>query len=69
MKPSDWIEEEESLISDPTAEVPPDWDVEMDGEWEAKKIPNSKCEGLSGCGKWIRPNKLNPLYKVFIIFE
>lgn len=70
-KPSDWLEDEELLIPDPTAKILPDWDVEIDGEWEPKKIPNPKCKDISGCGKWIRPNKANPLYKVnffYIVF-
>uniref|UniRef100_A0A914E3A6 Calnexin n=1 Tax=Acrobeloides nanus TaxID=290746 RepID=A0A914E3A6_9BILA len=62
-KPDDWLEEEEALIPDPNAKKPEDWDDEMDGEWEANKISNPKCEGVSGCGKWKRPVKQNPLYK------
>ncbi|KAH7731858.1 CNX-1 protein [Aphelenchoides avenae] len=62
-KPDDWLEDEEQLIPDPEATKPEDWDDSMDGEWEPKKIPNPKCEGRSGCGKWKRPMKENPLYK------
>lgn len=63
-KPSDWLEEEEALIPDPAAEKPVDWDDEMDGEYEAKKIQNPRCEGISGCGKWKKPTIPNPAYKV-----
>jgi hypothetical protein len=69
VKPSDWLEEEEPLIADETAAKPEDWDDEMDGEYEPRKVPNPKCEGRSGCGKWKRPMKANPLYKVGIIIQ
>ncbi|KAE9555828.1 hypothetical protein FO519_000913 [Halicephalobus sp. NKZ332] len=61
--PSDWLENEEALIFDPEAVKPDDWDVELDGEWEPKLIPNPKCASASGCGKWKQPMKHNPLYK------
>jgi len=67
-KPEDWLEEEEPLIPDINAEKPQDWDDEMDGEWEPRKVANPNCEGRSGCGKWTRPMKANPLYKVFFCF-
>lgn len=63
MKPDDWLEEEEALVADTEAKKPTDWDNEMDGEWEARKVPNPKCKDLSGCGPWKRPIKPNPLYK------
>lgn len=62
-KPDDWLEEEEPLIPDLNAKKPDDWDENMDGTWEAPKISNPKCEGISGCGKWTAPMKQNPLYK------
>lgn len=65
-KPADWLEDEEPLIPDPKATQPEDWDEKIDGEWEPKKIPNLKCEGLTGCGKWVRPMKPNPQYKVML---
>ena len=61
--PSDWLENEEALIFDPEAVKPEDWDIELDGEWEPKLIPNPKCASVSGCGKWNAPMKPNPLYK------
>lgn len=57
------MEEEEPLIPDLNAKKPDDWDENMDGTWEAPKISNPKCEGISGCGKWTAPMKQNPLYK------
>jgi len=63
VKPSDWLEDEEKLIDDPQAEKPVDWDEEIDGFYEARKIPNPQCEGKSGCGPWKKPMKKNPLYK------
>jgi calnexin len=62
--PSDWLESELSLIPDPLAERPEDWDNEMDGAFEPRMIPNPACEGKSGCGPWTRPMKDNPAYKV-----
>ncbi len=45
------------------AKQPADWDEEEDGEWEAPKIKNPKCETAPGCGEWKRPLKPNPAYK------
>ncbi|CAI9780227.1 unnamed protein product [Fraxinus pennsylvanica] len=50
-------------ILDPEATKPEDWDDEEDGEWEAPKIDNPKCEKAPGCGEWKRPMKRNPAYK------
>lgn len=63
VQPSDWLTDEEPLIPDPAAEKPVDWDDEMDGEYEAKKIQNPKCIGISGCGEWKTPMIPNPAYK------
>uniref|UniRef100_A0A0N4ZUU5 Calnexin n=1 Tax=Parastrongyloides trichosuri TaxID=131310 RepID=A0A0N4ZUU5_PARTI len=63
VKPSDWLEDENELIPNLEAEKPKDWDDEMDGEWEPPMIKNPRCEGVSGCGKWIQPTIPNPLYK------
>ena len=38
MKPDGWLDDEENLIPDPDADRPEDWDVDMDGEWEAPLI-------------------------------
>lgn len=51
------------MVPDPEAKQPSDWDIEMDGEWEAPLISNSKCASLSGCGKWSAPLIDNPNYK------
>lgn len=69
VKPADWLDEENQYIPNPKAEKPVDWDTEMDGEWEADLLPNPKCEGISGCGKWTPPMKPNPLYKVIIYIK
>lgn len=36
---------------------------EMDGEWEAPKIPNPACKDAIGCGKWTPPLVSNPAHK------
>lgn len=51
------------MVPDPEAKVPEDWDIEMDGEWEAPLIANPKCTSLAGCGKWSAPLIDNPSYK------
>lgn len=51
------------MIADPEAKQPADWDVEMDGEWEAPLISNPKCASIAGCGKWSAPLVDNPKYK------
>ena len=40
------------------AKKPEDWDDEEDGDWEAPRIINPKCEKAPGCGEWKRPTKL-----------
>ncbi|XP_076319560.1 calnexin-like isoform X1 [Tachypleus tridentatus] len=60
-KPEGWLDDEPEFISDPDAEKPADWDDEMDGDWEAPLISNSKC--TVGCGKWKPPMIDNPNYK------
>ena len=51
------------MVPDPEAEKPEDWDDEEDGDWIPPMVPNSKCEEVSGCGKWESPTKKNPAYK------
>jgi calnexin len=58
----------ENIIADPSAELPDDWEVEEDGEWEAPKVPNPACAAkgpldAGGCGKWAAPVIPNPAYK------
>lgn len=48
---------------DPSALKPDDWDVDMDGEWEAPLVDNPVCEKISGCGKWKAPLIANKEYK------
>ncbi|KAF9581345.1 hypothetical protein BGW38_001682 [Lunasporangiospora selenospora] len=62
-KPSDWLEDEQNEIPDPEAVKPEDWDDEEDGDWIPVSVPNSKCQNVSGCGKWVRPTISNPAYK------
>jgi calreticulin len=73
-KPSDWVDEThiddpedvkpegydeiKPEIEDPDAAKPSDWDDELDGEWEAPRVPNPAYKG-----PW-RPKRIsNPLYK------
>ena len=43
-KPEDW-DDAPATIVDPEAKKPEDWDDDMDGEWEAPKIPNPEFKG------------------------
>jgi len=61
--PEDWLENEPLTIPDPEAEKPEDWDDEEDGDWVPPTVPNSKCDEVSGCGKWEKPLIKNPNYK------
>ncbi|GCB77803.1 hypothetical protein scyTo_0015716, partial [Scyliorhinus torazame] len=63
VKPEGWLDDEPEYISDPDAEKPEDWDEEMDGEWEAPQVANTKCESAPGCGLWKVPMIDNPDYK------
>jgi calreticulin len=73
-KPEDWVDETQiddpedvkpegydaiqAEIDDPEAAKPADWDDELDGEWEAPKVPNPEFKG-----PW-RPKRIaNPAYK------
>eukprot|EP01126_Amoeba_proteus_P003071 TRINITY_DN109_c0_g1_i5.p1 TRINITY_DN109_c0_g1~~TRINITY_DN109_c0_g1_i5.p1 ORF type:complete len:409 (-),score=121.36 TRINITY_DN109_c0_g1_i5:141-1292(-) len=87
-KPSDWVDEKyiddpedekpegyddiPTEIDDPEAEKPEDWDSELDGEWEAPRIPNpaykgpwrpKKIENPAYKGEWVHPTIPNPAYK------
>jgi calreticulin len=86
-KPSDWVDEThiddpedvkpegydeiKPEIEDPEAAKPADWDDELDGEWEAPKIPNAAYKGpwrpkrISNPGykgEWVHPKIDNPKY-------
>ncbi|XP_036982071.2 calmegin [Artibeus jamaicensis] len=61
VKPDGWLDDEPKFIPDPSAEKPEDWNEDMDGEWEAPRIPNPACE--VGCGEWNPPMIENPKYK------
>jgi len=86
-KPSDWVDEThiddpedvkpegyddiKPEIEDPEAAKPADWDDELDGEWEAPRIPNPAYKGpwrpkrISNPaykGEWVHPKIDNPKY-------
>jgi len=86
-KPSDWqdqkyiVDPEDSKpegyddiqkeVSDPDASKPEDWDDELDGEWEAPRIPNPEYKGEWRArqienpkyqGEWVHPQIDNPEY-------
>jgi len=87
-KPADWVDERmiddpndkkpegwddiPAEISDPDATKPDDWDDDLDGEWEAPKIPNpeykgawspKKIENPNYKGPWVHPQIDNPDYQ------
>jgi len=58
-------------IQDPEAAKPADWDDELDGEWEAPKVPNPAYKGPwrpkrianpAYKGEWVHPKIANPKY-------
>jgi len=73
-KPKDWVDEThiddpedikpegyddiQPEIIDPEASKPEDWDDELDGEWEAPKVPNAEYKG-----PWRAKRIANPAYK------
>jgi len=86
-KPSDWVDETHiddpedvkpegyddipAEIDDPEAAKPEDWDEELDGEFEAPKVPNSEFKGPWRAkkipnpdykGPWVHPKIDNPDY-------
>jgi len=69
-KPADW-DSIPAEIADPNAKKPDDWDADLDGEWEAPKIPNQDYKGpwrakrISNPaykGAWVHPKVPNPEY-------
>jgi len=87
-KPSDWVDEQyiddptdvkpegydaiPQEVDDPDAEKPVDWDDELDGAWEAPRIPNpeykgpwrpKKIENSAYKGEWIHPMIDNPAFE------
>jgi len=87
-KPADWVDQSmmkdpddkkpegyddiPAEISDPQASKPDDWDDDLDGEWEAPKIPNPEYKGPWTAkdipnpaykGPWVHPQIDNPEYK------
>jgi len=70
-KPADW-DTVPAEISDPDAKKPDDWDADLDGEWEAPKVPNPAYKGVWRAkrinnpgykGPWQHPQIANPEYK------
>jgi len=86
-KPEDWVDETHiddpedikpegyddipAEIDDPEAAKPEDWDDELDGEWEAPKVPNPEFKGPWRAkkianpaykGPWVHPKIDNPAY-------
>jgi len=70
-KPADW-DSIPAEISDPDAKKPDDWDSDLDGSWEAPKIPNPEYKGVWRAkrisnpaykGAWVHPQVPNPEYK------
>jgi len=70
-KPADW-DSTPAEISDPDAKKPEDWDDDLDGAWEAPKIPNPAYKGVWRAkrisnpaykGAWVHPQIPNPEYK------
>jgi hypothetical protein len=56
--------DEPKMVDDPLAVRPEDWDESTDGEWEAPKVINPKCE-KGRCGPWTAPLIKNPKYAIF----
>jgi len=70
-KPADW-DSVPAEIADPDAKKPEDWDDDLDGAWEAPKVPNPEYKGVWRAkrisnpaykGPWVHPQIANPDYK------
>jgi calreticulin len=70
-KPADW-DSVPAEIADPEAKKPDDWDDDLDGAWEAPKVPNPEYKGVWRAkrisnpaykGPWVHPQIPNPEYK------
>jgi len=70
-KPADW-DAIPAEVADANAKKPDDWDADLDGEWEAPKVPNPDYKGpwrakrISNPaykGPWVHPQIDNPEYK------
>jgi len=71
VKPEGWDEIPQEIV-DPDAAKPEDWDDELDGEWEAPRVPNPEFKGPwrpkqienpKYQGEWVHPLIDNPEYK------
>jgi calreticulin len=70
-KPEDW-DTIPAEVADPDAKKPDDWDDDLDGAWEAPKVPNPAYKGVWRAkrisnpaykGPWVHPQIANPEYK------
>jgi calreticulin len=70
-KPEGWDAIPAEIV-DPEAKKPEDWDDDLDGKWEAPKIPNPEYKGPWKArrinnpaykGAWVHPQIANPEYK------
>jgi calreticulin len=70
-KPEGWDAIPQEIV-DPEASKPEDWDDELDGEWEAPRVPNPEFKGVwrpkqienpKYQGEWVHPMIDNPDYK------
>jgi calreticulin len=70
-KPEGWDQIPQEIV-DPEAKKPEDWDDELDGDWEAPRIPNPEYKGAwrpkqienpKYQGEWVHPMIDNPDYK------
>jgi len=71
VKPADW-DAVPAEVADANAKKPDDWDADLDGEWEAPKVPNPDYKGPWRAkrinnpaykGPWVHPQIANPDYK------
>jgi len=71
VKPAGWDDIPQEIV-DPGASKPEDWDDELDGDWEAPKVPNPEFKGPwrpkqienpKYQGEWVHPLINNPEYK------
>jgi len=70
-KPEGWDDIPKEIVDD-EAKKPEDWDNDLDGEWEAPKVPNPEFKGEWRAkmipnpeykGEWVHPEIDNPDYK------
>jgi calreticulin len=71
-KPEGWDDIPAHILDPEATTKPEDWDDELDGEWEAPRIPNPEFKGEwkakqipnpAYVGEWVHPKVPNPAYK------